>query len=83
MAHQTLQIQWFECQRLTKRYVYNGLGDTWLTQLYKYNGLTARGSPSATYTMVWRCMTHQTLQIQWLYCPWLTKRYIYNGVGAH
>ena len=83
MAHQTLQIQGCECPRLTKRYVYIGLGDTWLTKLYKYNGLRARGSPNSTYTLVWGRMTYQTLQIHWLVCPWLTKRYIYNGVGAH
>ena len=83
MAHQTWQIQGCECPRLTKRYVYNGLGDTGLTKCYKYNCLIARGSLNVTYTMVWGRMTHQTLQIHWLDCPWLTKRYIYNGVGAH
>ena len=69
MVHQTLRIQWF--------------GHSWLTKLYKYNGLMARGSANVAYTFVWRRMAHQTVQIHWFDNPWLTKRYIYNGVGTH
>ena len=55
MAHQSIRIHWF--------------GDTLLTKLYKYNGVRARSLPNVTYTMVWGCMAHQTLQTHWFDCP--------------
>ena len=83
MSHQTTQKQWFECPRLTKRYVYYSLGNTRLTKHHKSNGSRAHGSPNDTYTMVVGRMAHQTLQIQLLYCQLLTERYIYDCGGAH
>ena len=61
-VHQTLQIQWFECPCLAKRYIYNGLVGL-LTKPYKYISLKVNGSPNVTYTKVCRRMANQTLQI--------------------
>ena len=69
MAYQTQRMRWF--------------GGTWLTKLYKDNGLGACGLPNVTYTMVWECMAHETLQIHKFDLPGNTKLYIYNGVGTH
>ena len=69
----------------------------WLTKRYVCNCFCTHGSPNHTNTMVWGPtahqqvtytmvvgrMAHQTIQILWFYCQWLTKRYMYRCVGAH
>ena len=42
MAHQTIQIQWFDGPWLTKRYIYNCFGGL-LTKPYKYMSLNING----------------------------------------
>ena len=83
MAHQGIQIQWFDGPRLTKRYVYIGFGDAWLTKPYKYIGVIPHGLPSVTYTMMWGRIAHQTLQIQWFENQWVITHDVYNGLRTH
>ena len=68
MAHQTIQMQLFECPRLTKRYVYISAG--------------THGSPNYTTTMVCVPAAHQALRIQWFGNTCLTKPYKYLGLIA-
>ena len=69
MAQQALQIQWLDGPRITKRYVYNGLG--------------IHGSPNLTNTMVWLPMAHQALHIQWCGGALFTKPYKYISLNIH
>ena len=69
MAHTTLQIQWFDGPRLTKRHV--------------YNGLEMHDSPNLTNSMVVLPMAHQALHIQWCGGALITKPYKYISLNIH
>ena len=91
MADQTIEIQWFECPRLTKQYAYNDLG-THGTQIFTntmtwwsiclsnvtYTMVWSDCSQNITNTWVWKSMARQTLRIQRFADTWLTKPYKYN-----
>ena len=69
MAHHTIRIQWF--------------GSTWLTKQYKYNDLNVRGSPNATYTMVWGTHGWPNVTNTMVWWPAAHQTFVYNGLGTH
>ena len=69
MAHHTIRVQWF--------------GSTWLTKQYKYNDLNVRGSPNATYTMVWGTHGSPNDTNTMVWWPAAHQTFVHNGLGTH
>ena len=64
MAHQTLRIQWFE--------------RPWHAKCYAHNGLSVRGAPNVTHTMVSASTAHQTFRIQYIRMQRIHTQYEYT-----